>query len=189
METQKILLIVDAQECFISGVLGSEYAKSIVPYIVKKAGEKRKEGYKAVVTYDTHDKNYLSTREGRLLPIPHGNPEDEKTGWALESRIMDAVRKYENLVTVQKGDFGTFDIPSAVKVLFGEEAAKGNGSGMEIFCMGFDTDVCVISILLILRFQYPEARIICDSKGCAGITREKHEAALEVMRSCQIEVI
>lgn len=189
MKELKILLLVDAQICFESGCLGSAYAQEIVPYICRKIKEKKEEGYFCILTEDTHGKNYLNTREGRILSVVHGVPGEESTGWEIIPAIRESACETGDFCFLQKADFGTFDIPDTISEFIGPDAHEPDGAGMTIYIMGYCTDVCVITNAIILRQQFPEATIIVDSQGCAGVTRERHMAALEVMRSCQITVV
>ena len=170
----KVLVIIDVQNDFINGSLGSTEAQSKVPEIVKKI--KSGSWDRIIVTQDTHEENYLETPEGKNLPVVHcvrGT-----SGWEIESSVQEALRKIDtDVVYLEKPTFGSFEVP---------EACTG---AKEIELCGFCTDICVMANALILKTAYYDtARVIVDSSCCAGVTPEKHNAALEVFKSCQIEV-
>ena len=166
----KVLVVVDMQVDFISGSLGSSYAEAIVDKVVDKV--KKYDG-KVIFTRDTHTNDYLSTREGRYLPVKHCI----KGTSGFE--ICDELKPYADTV-VDKITFGSVDLPNTIKA-FGEVE--------EIELCGLCTDICVISNAMILKAAFPECNILVDSACCAGVTPESHEAALGAMRSVQIDVI
>ena len=172
---KKILVVVDMQKDFVDGALGSREAVAIVPAVVKKIT-----GFDGdiFVTYDTHFDNYMDTAEGKKLPVPHCIKGTE--GWELDKNVAKALegKKY---TPVQKLTFGSVDLPGLIKEAAGEE-------DFSVELIGLCTDICVVSNALILKANFPEAPIAADASCCAGVTPEKHEAALETMRSCQIDV-
>ena len=182
----KALIIVDMQEDFINGPLGTPEARAIVPNVVNKL--KEHEGTDTIVlfTKDTHSADYLETEEGKRLPVEHcieGTP-----GWSIVRPIHDEFKhgNYSTLSTkeiingrINKITFGSIDLANAIYYL----------SPDEIEICGVCTDICVISNALILKATVPYAPITVDASCCAGVTPEKHAAALEVMKSCQIDVI
>ncbi len=173
---KKILVVVDMQTDFVDGALGSAEAVAIVPAAVEKI--RGFEG-KIFVTYDTHAENYMETAEGRKLPVPHcikGTP-----GWQLHPEIAEALQG-KDYTPVEKGTFGSVDLPGLV-------AAYAGGEDFGIELIGLCTDICVVSNTLLLKAHFPEAPISVDSACCAGVTPAAHEAALATMRSCQIDVI
>lgn len=176
----KFLIVVDMQNDFVDGALGTDEAKSIVPAVVR-AIEGFGFGGKIYATLDTHKANYLSTLEGKVLPVPHCIK--YTSGWALNDQVADALNKV-GFRAIEKRTFG-----SDMLAKFIEDDEYEVGKATEIYIIGLCTDICVISNALILKAHFPETDIIVDSKCCAGVTPEKHEAALEVMRSCQIRVL
>lgn len=169
----KILIIIDAQNDFITGDLGSKEAKkardNICSFIYKYA-----EQYdKIILTRDTHHEDYLSTNEGYHLPVIHCI--ENSQGWQIDSRILSYLKEYD-YEYVNKNTFGYLYWDSKFH------------SQMTIDIMGFCTDICVISNALILKAKFPEANIKIFNKCCAGTNIKNHMAALDVMRSCQIEV-
>lgn len=166
----KILIVVDMQNDFIDGALGTKEAVAIVPY-VKEAVEKF-EG-KVLFTRDTHFENYLETQEGKNLPVPHCIKDTQ--GWQICS-ALENMRKTE---AIDKLTFGSKDL---IKVLKEEDIE-------EIRFMGLCTDICVISNVMLIKAFYPEIPLIVDAKGCAGVTVQSHLNALEAMKRCQVKVI
>lgn len=177
---RKAVFVIDMQNDFIDGSLGSEYAQAIVPNVKAAIEYYKQDGATLIFTMDTHNKDYRNTHEGKLLPIDHCI---EKTdGWKLNDIVMSSVGNYGNKRTYLKTNFAYnwFNVLS-----FNFLRAKTYD---QVVIFGLCTDICVISNALIIRAALPDAEIICISDCCAGTTPEKHAAALEVMESCQIEV-
>lgn len=171
---RKILIVVDMQKDFVDGALGTAEAVAIVPAVVEKIKEYKKEDI--FVTRDTHQKDYLSTQEGRNLPVEHcieGTP-----GWELDSKVAEAV---SGAAIVNKPTFGSTALVDMIKKIAEKE-------DISIELIGLCTDICVVSNALLLKAAMPEVEISVDASCCAGVTPEKHKAALETMRSCQIMV-
>ena len=162
----KYLIVVDMQNDFISGSLGSELAQNIVPYVAQKV--KNFDG-KIIFTRDTHFEDYMKTQEGRKLPVEHCIKDTE--GW----QICDELKSYADCV-VDKITFGSTELPKLI-----EDAE-------EIELCGLCTDICVISNAMILKAAFPEVKIVIDSKACAGVTTQSHNNALEAMKAVQIEI-
>lgn len=173
---KKILIVVDMQKDFVDGSLGTPEAVAIVDNVVSKI-----RGFDGdiIVTYDTHFENYLSTAEGKKLPVEHCIEGTE--GYELDSKVEDALQGRECL-RVKKLTFGASFLPDKVKELAGDDE-------ISIELVGLCTDICVVSNALILKANFPEMSISVDSSCCAGVTPDTHEAALAVMRMCQIDVI
>ena len=174
---KKILVVVDMQNDFVDGALGTKEAIAIVPNVVKKIREF--DGDEIFVTYDTHYDNYMDTLEGQKLPIPHCI--DGSYGHELNAEVKAALagKQYKDVI---KAGFGSFSISRGLKDRYpGEE--------MEIELVGLCTDICVVSNALIMRAGYPNAKITVDASCCAGVTPETHLAALTTMKCCQIDVI
>lgn len=166
----KYLIVVDMQNDFISGSLGSTHAAAIVPNVVDKVASF--DGT-VIFTRDTHAGDYMQTQEGRKLPVMHCIKGTE--GWQICNELMPFV---ENVV--DKITFGSVDLPSILR-------ASGNPIE-EIELCGLCTDICVISNAMILKAAFPEARLIVDSACCAGVTEESHHTALNAMKAVQIEI-
>lgn len=170
----KTLIIVDMQVDFISGSLANVEAQKIIPNM--KNFIKEFEG-DIICTRDTHYSDYLETQEGKNLPIYHCQYGTE--GWELDENIWQVVKEKPNFIVINKDTFG--DISAICEEL--------DPYTDEIYLCGVCTDICLISIGLNLKARYPEIKMYCIADLCAGLTPEKHAAALEVMKSCQIEVI
>ena len=173
---KQILIVVDMQKDFIDGSLGTSEAQAIVENAAERIAAH--EG-PIFVTYDTHGPDYLSSAEGRRLPVEHcikGTP-----GWQLDSRIAAALEG-KPFTAVEKPTFGSVRLPGLVQEEAGTEP-------FSILLIGLCTDICVVSNALLLKAHFPEAEIAVDASCCAGVTPETHEAALATMRCCQIEVI
>lgn len=170
---KKILIVVDMQNDFITGVLGSAEAQAIVPNVVEKV--KNWDGL-MVFTRDTHFPDYMETLEGQKLPVPHCIYQTE--GWSIIDELKNVV--HPSTLVIDKFTFGFEDWRKTLGD-FGVDA--------EFELCGLCTDICVVSNALALRMFYPNSKITVDASCCAGVTPEKHKAALEVMKSCQIEVI
>ncbi len=172
----KCLVIIDMQNDFISGSLGTKEAREILSSVIKAAEEFDGE---LIFTKDTHTEDYLSTSEGRLLPVPHCIKGTE--GWKIEEGLKKICEK-RNCRIFEKPTFGSVDL---AETLFEENKKKPFS---EIMLIGLCTDICVISNALLLKAYMPEVPIYVRGDLCAGVTPEKHEAALKVMESCQIIV-
>ena len=182
----KVLVVIDMQKDFVDGALGSPEAQAIVPNVAAKV-KQYAEMEDAVILYtrDTHYDNYMETMEGQYLPVPHCIYGSE--GWSIIPEVyVDNGRTY----VADKATFGYQHIAGMVarscRNCF-EPWETWEVESIEI--CGLCTDICVISNALILKANFIGVPITVDSSCCAGVTPEKHEAALEVMRSCQIDVI
>ena len=168
---KNILIVVDMQNDFIDGALGTKEAVAIVPYVKELI-----EGFdgKVIFTRDTHFENYMDTQEGKNLPVPHCIKGTD--GWQIRSELDD-LRTTE---PIDKITFGSRDLVDILK----NEGEIGN-----ITFVGLCTDICVISNAMIVKAFYPEIPLTVDAKACAGVTPESHKRALEAMKMCQINVI
>ena len=175
----KILVVVDMQNDFIDGSLGTKEAQAIVDNVVNEI--KFGQYDEIYVTKDTHKPEYLTTREGKFLPVEHciyGT-----NGWDLNLKIAKALLHYGRIVHfINKPTFGSEQLVNKLKHTVDEV----NDS---ITFVGLCTDICVVSNVLMVKAALPEINIYVKADCCAGVTPEKHEAALETMRSCQIEII
>ena len=178
MDEKKFLIVVDMQKDFIDGALGSAEAQAIVGAAAERIRACRKEGYRVFATLDTHGENYMESAEGKKLPVPHCIRGTE--GWQLNPVIREALGDAE---LVEKPTFGSVRLAERLR----EEIAEG--SAARIVLMGLCTDICVVSNALLLKANFPEAAMAVYVKGCAGVTPEKHRAALETMQSCQIDLL
>lgn len=171
----KILIVVDMQKDFVDGALGTSEAVSIVDNVVNKI-----EGFKGdvIVTYDTHNENYMETMEGKNLPVPHCIKDTD--GWKLDTKVQGALNKREYRA-IEKPTFGSTELVHYIKGKYGT-------NDLDIELIGLCTDICVVSNALLLKAEFLEARISVDSSCCAGVTVDSHNAALTTMKMCQIDV-
>lgn len=170
----KILVVVDMQNDFITGALGTKEAQAIVPKIQQKIDQCRKEDNLVVFTQDTHDENYLNTQEGKHLPIPHCIHGSD--GWKL---VYDANERH----VIQKGTFGSMQLANRIHSILGYPAIE------YVELVGVCTGICVLSNAVLIKTRLPEIPIVVDASCCACVTPESHKTALEAMKLLQIEVI
>ncbi len=164
---RKTLIVVDMQNDFIDGALGTAEAAAIVDNVKAKINEYRENGWEVIFTRDTHQTDYLETPEGRKLPVEHCI--EGTHGW----EITDVLEVGKSTV-INKPTFGYTDW-------------ELDSESIEL--VGLCTDICVVSNALLLKAKYPNTEIIVDAGCCAGVTPESHEAALTTMKMCQIHVI
>lgn len=183
----KILVVIDCQNDFIDGTLRNEEAIKRVPNIVNYINNFKGE---IIFTQDTHyDETYFNTLEGKKLPVKHCILGTK--GWELNKDVKNVIiknSKENNTITfvVPKNTFGSVDkLKNSINCIINEH--QNNPIDEIIFC-GFCTDICVISNVLITRANFPNIKITVLKDCCAGVTPESHEAALTVMKSCQIDV-
>ena len=180
----KILVVVDMQNDFVTGSLGTNEAKKVVPVVEEKIKRAKANKDKVFATMDTHfeiedgfHKAYFDTQEGDYLPVLHCIY--NTWGWDLVDEVKALVERTE---TWWKFSFGSLRAMEAVRKAIEENEVE------EVEFCGLCTDICVIANVVLLKTLCPEVKIIVDSKACAGVTPQKHEAALEVMRSLQAQV-
>ena len=171
---RKILVVVDMQNDFIDGALGTPEAVGIVENVKEKIREY--DCPDIFVTMDTHEADYLQTQEGRNLPVEHCIRASQ--GWQIRediAKLLEGAKFYE------KPTFGSLRLAEDLQAISQTEK-------IEVEMIGLCTDICVVSNALLLKAAMPEVEISVDAACCAGVSPEKHEAALETMRSCQIAV-
>lgn len=174
---RKTLIVVDMQNDFVYGALGTPEAQAIVARTAEKV--KRcidSEDCIVVFTCDTHFSDYMATQEGKCLPVPHCLKDSE--GWQIIPELKPYADRAEKVLDKRSFGFENW------RDVFDE---VGELESIEL--IGVCTDICVVSNALILKALYPETQLIVDAACCAGVTPEKHQAALEVMKSCQIHVL
>ena len=169
----KILIVVDMQNDFIDGALGTKEAEKIVANVKEKIDTYRSNNDEVIFTRDTHFEDYLETQEGKNLPVKHCIK--DTFGWQISSKLDVA-----DSVIIDKSTFGSTKLMEYL-------LSKQNIS--EIQLVGLCTDICVISNAFLLKAVLPEVLISVDSRCCAGVTPESHNRALESMKTCQIMVI
>ncbi len=172
----KYLIVVDMQNDFITGSLGTKEAKDILPKVVRKVGDY--EG-KVIFTKDTHTSDYLNTQEGRNLPVKHCIMGEQ--GWYLDQQLGE-MADCGNWKIYNKPTFGCVELATDLK------KENSNEKIEEIELCGLCTDICVISNALLLKAFMPEVTISVDAQCCAGVTSQSHKNALEAMKMCQIVI-
>lgn len=170
----RALIVVDMQNDFINGSLGSKEAEAIVGKVKNKIEEYRKNNDIVIFTRDTHDENYLETQEGKNLPVKHCI--ENTKGWEISEELNT-----DNSLIINKPTFGSFELVDKLKNNYEEFD--------EIELVGLCTDICVISNALLLKAAFLNTIIKIDASCCAGVTIESHKNALEAMKMCQIKVI
>ncbi|MBE5731591.1 MAG: cysteine hydrolase [Clostridiales bacterium] len=169
---KNILIVVDMQNDFIDGSLGTKEAVAILPNVARKINEYRQRGDKIIFTADTHFDNYLDTNEGKHLPVKHCIKGTD--GWKISPKLDVGDSKI-----IEKPTFGYLEWKNEIE----------NVDGLSIELIGLCTDICVVSNALILKATFPSATIKVDSTCCAGVTPSSHTSALTTMQMCQIEVM
>ena len=168
----KAIVVVDMQNDFIDGTLGTREAQEMLPRLVEKLKAEQTAGTALVFTMDTHGADYLETQEGKKLPVEHcirGT-----VGWQIADALQPFVQ--EAAAILEKPTFGATDLPAAL------------ADYDEIELVGLCTDICVIFNALLAKAFYPEKHISVDAACCAGVTPESHANALSAMRMCQVEI-
>ena len=171
---RKILIVIDMQNDFIDAALGTKEAVDIVEVVKEKIRSYPAENI--IATMDTHGENYMDTQEGKNLPVPHCIKGSD--GWQIRpdiAELLTGARIYE------KPTFGSTALAADLKAVSEKEE-------IELELVGLCTDICVVSNAILLKASMPEVKISVDAACCAGVTPQKHLAALETMRSCQIDV-
>lgn len=179
----KVLVVVDMQNDFICGALGSDEAKAAVPAVAEKIKAARAADNTIILfTQDTHFDDYIETQEGRKLPVPHCKLND--WGWKLHDMIQE-VADSDNDEFVVKHTFGSFEVVNRLALM---EDSTETDVITDIELCGLCTDICVIANAILLKTAFPEARIHVDAYACAGATPQGHENALKAMQTLQIDI-
>ena len=173
---KNILIVVDMQNDFIDGALGTAEAQAIVPRAAKKIRNFEGDIY---ATFDTHYEDYAQTAEGKNLPVPHCIKDTH--GWELNETVRKALEETE-YGEVEKITFGSVDLPEILEQNYDTQ-------NITLELIGLCTDICVVSNALLLKAHFPEVPITVDASCCAGVTPETHNAALTTMKMCQIKII
>ena len=170
---QNILIVVDMQNDFIQGALGTKEAMAILPAAASKI---RSFSGRVFFTRDTHHADYLTTQEGKKLPVPHCL--EGTAGWQLHPALSALCTEEP----INKITFGSSELALRLQALNETETIQS------ITLIGLCTDICVISNALLLKAFLPEAEIIVDAACCAGVTPQSHQTALQAMKACQIQI-
>lgn len=162
------------QKDFVDGALGTAEAQAMLPRLIEKINNYEDE---IIFTRDTHEADYGNTQEGRLLPVAHCIR--DTPGWELVPELGTWCIKHGSKI---------FDKPTFGSLALAQELQQEYARGLieEVELVGLCTDICVVSNALLLKAYMPELLVKVDPTCCAGVTPEKHRAALEVMSSCQI---
>lgn len=180
---KKLLIIVDEQVDFTSGVLGNAECEATVQAAVDIINENAYD--EIYLTRDTHQENYLDTQEGRNLPVKHCI--ENTDGWQIRPEIMEAVQHNyasEKAHIIDKPSFGSLDLANLLRDKYSAQQTE-----VEITLIGVCTGICVISNSMLVKAALPEAGITIIEKACACVTPESHKTAIEAMKLCQINVI
>ncbi len=170
---QDILIVVDMQNDFISGSLGTQEAQAILPNVFKLVKEFDGE---IIFTKDTHNSDYLQTKEGKNLPVEHCIKGTQ--GWEIESCLLPYAK-----TVIEKPTFGSLALVERLRALDNKEKLEN------ITFVGLCTDICVISNAMLTKSAFLDAEIIVDASCCAGVTPQSHTNALEAMKMCQIKIV
>lgn len=166
------LIVVDMQKDFVTGALGTPEAQAILPYLKSVIDSFDGE---IIYTRDTHTEDYLKTREGRHLPVKHCVRGSD--GWQILPEVY-----LEGCKIFDKPTFGSVEL---VDYLVSENEREEIES---VILIGVCTDICVVSNAMLIKARFPEIEVVVDSRACAGVTPESHNAALTTMKMCQITV-
>ena len=172
---KKLLIVVDYQIDFVNGALGFDGADALAPKLAARIAAAREAGEDVWFTFDTHEENYLETSEGRHLPVPHcirGT-----AGHGLFPEIAALVRPSDRLIC--KPSFGSAELFDLLRASDYER----------VELCGLVTDICVVSNAILAKTALPEAEIVVDSALVDSFDKQKHVAALDVMRSVQVTVL
>ncbi len=168
-----VLAVIDMQNDFIDGALGTKEAEAVVD---KVAVQIREFDGEVVYTRDTHFEGYLETQEGKKLPVPHCIKDTD--GWQIRTQVSQAGN--EDAKVFDKLTFGSVELAEYLKAMPDLES---------VTLIGLCTDICVISNALVIKAFLPEVTVRVNADCCAGVTPESHKNALEAMKMCQVEVV
>ena len=170
---KKYLVVVDMQNDFIDGALGTSEAQGIVGAVRDVIN-----GFDGniIFTRDTHTSDYMSTREGRHLPVPHCIKDTH--GWQITDELST-----DGALIIDKPTFGSVEL---AEYLTNENEVDSISS---VTLVGLCTDICVISNAMLIKAALPETDVCVVEKACAGVTPNSHENAISAMKMCQITII
>lgn len=181
--SNKLLIVIDMQNDFITGVLGNEACRSVVEPVIARMKKARAEGWKILCTKDTHEENYLQTGEGQRLPVPHCIRDSR--GGELIDEIKELTKQWQDTDEVFL-PIHPFEKPAFGSSALSKELAAYDLDEIEL--IGVCTDICVLSNAIILRSDYPDIEVAVNASCCAGVTPESHDTALRAMAGCQIDI-
>ncbi len=187
--SMKVLMVIDAQNDFITGALGNKECEAAVPKIVEMINSKKYD--EIILTMDSHDENYMETKEGKNLPVPHcivptgvWAPTD---GWMIHPDVYAAIKRNydpDKIEVFKKPTFGAISIIPKYQKLW-----EAYGPNLEIDFVGFCTGICVLSNVAIAKATLPEANICVIEDACACVTPKTHKTAIEAMKLIQIDML
>jgi len=172
-----ILIVVDMQNDFVDGVLGSPEAVAILPAVAEKI---RNHKGSIIFTRDTHTPDYMDTREGKYLPVPHCIKDTK--GWEIHEAVWSAIPDGSDVTVMDKPTFGSVDLASTLAKWHQQQPIS------KITLIGVCTDICVISNAMLVKATLPEVDVVVDAVCCAGVTPDSHHNALSAMKMCQIVI-
>lgn len=178
-------VVVDMQNDFVTGALGTKEAQRIVPNVIQTVRSTISAGNSVVFTKDTHEPDYLCSREGKELPVPHcirGT-----SGWDLIPELEEISSKLGQEFVLKKPTFGSFILPQFIKMMYREAIEQETIKKFRVY--GLCTGICVISNAVILRAAFPEIDIEIIEDCCACVTPESHMAAIQTMKTLQMHVV
>lgn len=179
----KLLVVVDMQNDFVNGSLGTNEAKTIIPNVKKKIKEYKSivdEDVEIVFTRDTHKEDYMNTEEGKNLPVEHCIK--DTNGWEIVDELKELVD--ENDTIIDKATFGSLVLSEQIML---QNVAHDPFDTIEL--VGLCTDVCVISNAIACKMGSPNSHIVVDASCCAGVTPHSHDVAIEAMKGVQVEIL
>ena len=179
IRVRKILIVVDEQVDFTSGVLGNPECEATIEKVTNIINNGDYE--KIYLTRDTHDNDYLETQEGKNLPVVHCVKHSD--GWQIRPEIMESVVG-KNFEIIDKPTFGSIYLANRLR----EEYFLEKEEDVEIVLVGVCTGICVISNAMLIKAALPEAKITVIEEACACVTPESHKNAIEAMKMCQINI-
>lgn len=171
---KKVLLVIDMQNDFVTGSLGTPEAVAIVPAVQQKIAAYRSEGQPVLFTRDTHSADYLNTQEGKRLPVAH---------------CISGTPGHEIIPQLETGNDVVFDKPSFGSLELAAYLAATYPTADQFELCGLCSDICVVSNALILKAKFPETTVCVDAACCAGVSQESHRAALLTMKMCQVSLL
>ena len=172
---RELLLVIDMQTDFVDGALGSAEAVAIIPNVLREIAKFDKSNI--IATRDTHPEDYMQTREGKHLPVPHCIKGTD--GWQIHPAIAPAI---DGCLVIDKPTFGSTALCEHIVNIAKEE-------DISVTLVGLCTDICVVSNAMLIKAALPEIEVTVVSDACAGVTPDTHTAALTTMKMCQINVI
>ncbi len=180
---EKVLIVVDAQNDFITGALGNKECDAATNVIAEEIASGK---YSRIIfTKDTHDEHYLETQEGKMLPVPHCIKGTD--GWKIDERLNAALHKLEN--TNHMKDTRFIDKPTFGSINLGKLLKDDVAKDAEFYFCGFCTGICVVSNIVIVKTFCPENKVFLIENGCACVTPESHKAAVETIKMLQVNTI